>query len=115
MPTVQNNKWQVVQHVMFPFFQFRHTATQRTKESKRFFTVGLFGRKVARYVWDPEPIDKDPLLRFYQRCSKWNRDIKHNKNSYQEKYKFLETDYIDNVVIDVSRRLGFNRNLTIGK
>lgn len=43
--------------------QFRYTATQRTIESARHFTVGLFGRRVSRQVWFPEAIYRDPILR----------------------------------------------------
>ncbi|KAL0272173.1 UNVERIFIED_CONTAM: hypothetical protein PYX00_005253 [Menopon gallinae] len=94
-------------------YQFRYTATQRTEESKRYFTIGLFDRKVARHVWSPDPIDKDPLLRFYKRCSKWKREVKHNSKSAVEKEKFLATDNMKNVISTVSRRLGFYRNLTV--
>lgn len=44
-------------------FQFRFTATQRTKESARYFAVGLFGRQTSDKVWFPVPIEHDYILR----------------------------------------------------
>lgn len=44
-------------------FQFQYTATQRTGESARYFTIGLFGRPQSNKVWFPEPLTKDPILR----------------------------------------------------
>lgn len=49
--------------MLFICIQFRYTATQRTSESARHFTVGLFGRRVSQHIWFPEAIHRDPIIR----------------------------------------------------
>lgn len=44
-------------------FQFKYTDTQRTKESARHFTIGLFGEEASDSVWFPKPPPQDPILR----------------------------------------------------
>lgn len=92
-------------------FKFRFTATQRTKESQRYFTIGLFGRKESRYVWSPDPLHKDPLLRFYKLCSKWKKEVDKNPEAVKERRKFEESEEMKKVLNEVSSRLGFNNDL----
>uniref|UniRef100_A0A146M169 Multiple inositol polyphosphate phosphatase 1 n=1 Tax=Lygus hesperus TaxID=30085 RepID=A0A146M169_LYGHE len=44
-------------------FLFKFTLTQRTEQSAKFFTAGLFGKERSGQVWFPEALDKDPILR----------------------------------------------------
>ncbi|KAG8224479.1 hypothetical protein J437_LFUL003202 [Ladona fulva] len=89
-------------------YEFRHTATQRTALSARSFAIGLFGRHKAAHVWYPQPIAKDPLIRFYKLCSRWKKDVDKNPASLVEKLKFKETQEMKAVVQRVSIKLGLN-------
>ncbi|KAJ9592268.1 hypothetical protein L9F63_001164 [Diploptera punctata] len=94
-------------------FKFRYTATQRTSESARHFAVGLFGRRVSRYVWFPEAIYKDPILRFYKLCHRWRLEVDKNPESLSERIKFEEGPEMLAALKDVSSRLGFNQTISI--
>ncbi|PSN39586.1 hypothetical protein C0J52_18755 [Blattella germanica] len=94
-------------------FKFRHTATQRASESARHFAVGLFGRRVSRYVWFPEAIYKDPILRFYKLCQRWRVEVDKNPESMFERIKFEEGPEMSTTLKDVSYRLGFNQTINI--
>lgn len=95
-------------------FQFRYTATQRTIESAHHFTVGLFGRRVSRQVWFPEAIYRDPVLRFYKLCKRWQVEVDKNPLSLLERMKFEEGPEMSAALKDVSFRLGFNETMSTG-
>ncbi|GLH15193.1 Multiple inositol polyphosphate phosphatase 1 [Gryllus bimaculatus] len=86
--------------------KFRHTATQRTAESARYFTVGLFGRRVSRYVWFPEALYRDPILRFYKLCSRWRSEVKKNPEAWKDKQLFESSPEMMRTLQDISSRLG---------
>ncbi|XP_021914875.1 multiple inositol polyphosphate phosphatase 1-like isoform X2 [Zootermopsis nevadensis] len=95
-------------------FKFQFTATQRTTESARHFTVGLFGRRVSRHVWFPEAIYRDPVLRFYKLCQRWRVEVDKNPYSLLERTKFEEGPEMSAALKDVSFHLGFNETMNIG-
>uniref|UniRef100_T1I420 2,3-bisphosphoglycerate 3-phosphatase n=1 Tax=Rhodnius prolixus TaxID=13249 RepID=T1I420_RHOPR len=91
-------------------YYFRFTSTQRTRQSAKFFTIGLFGNE-ANQVWFPEPVYNDPILRFYKLCDKWRKEIKKNSKSFEEKKKFLQTDEVEDMLKRVTERMGLNYTL----
>lgn len=93
-------------------YKFRFTATQRTSLSARLFTVGLFGRHVSNHVWFPEPLEEDLVLRYYNFCEKWKKTVDKNPEARHEHEKFKRSEVMNSTVASVSRRLGFNYNLT---
>ncbi|KAJ4432670.1 hypothetical protein ANN_21293, partial [Periplaneta americana] len=94
-------------------YKFRYTATQRTTESARHFTIGLFGRRVSRHVWFPEAIYRDPILRFYKLCHRWRMEVDKNPLSMREKVKFEDGPEMVSALKDISSRLGFNETINI--
>ncbi|KAK6625238.1 hypothetical protein RUM43_005532 [Polyplax serrata] len=96
-------------------FDFRCTATERTKQSKYYFLIGLFGRRVAHHVWAPEPIYKDPILRFYKLCSKWLKEVHKNPKAIRECEAFKQSQHLKDVLQSVSLRLGVKETLSYGK
>ena len=44
------------------------------------------------------------LLRFYDYCSKYQKDVKKNKKAAMDYNKFLKGDYIDKVVQNVNQK-----------
>uniref|UniRef100_A0A1I8PYE6 Multiple inositol polyphosphate phosphatase 1 n=1 Tax=Stomoxys calcitrans TaxID=35570 RepID=A0A1I8PYE6_STOCA len=71
-------------------FYFKYTATQRTLKSAQSFATGLFGRhKIGEIVY-PEALHKDPVLRFYKLCSRWQSDVDKNPQTFDNVRKFLQ-------------------------
>uniref|UniRef100_A0A8D8ZWM5 Multiple inositol polyphosphate phosphatase 1 n=1 Tax=Cacopsylla melanoneura TaxID=428564 RepID=A0A8D8ZWM5_9HEMI len=93
-------------------FFFKYTKTQRTQESAFRFVEGLFGREGSTEVWYPRSVKRDPILRFYKACEKWRHTVDHSPASYEEQEKFTRSKLYQQTVAVVSRRLGFERNLT---
>ncbi|XP_054287811.1 multiple inositol polyphosphate phosphatase 1 isoform X2 [Macrosteles quadrilineatus] len=87
-------------------YKFRHTATQRARESARSFTVGLFGRKQKAYVWYPEALAKDPILRFYKLCDKWQVEVDKNPEALKELEKFKTKPIVTRMLENISQRIG---------
>nr|XP_023025072.1 multiple inositol polyphosphate phosphatase 1 [Leptinotarsa decemlineata] len=92
-------------------YKFKYTYSQRTQKSAYYFTTGLFGRATAKDVWYPEPSRKDPILRFYKLCDKWNTEVKKNPSAMQEKLIFLNGPEMADTVRDVNDRLGLREEL----
>ena len=83
-------------------FQFRHTDTQRTTESFKAFTEGLFG---AGNVAVAEEIpEKDLLLRPYDYCESWN--AQNYKDEGSESFKYRNSPLWNETIANISRRLG---------
>ncbi|XP_034951468.1 multiple inositol polyphosphate phosphatase 1-like [Chelonus insularis] len=88
-------------------YQFRTTNTQRTRESGRQFTIGLFGEQQSNEVEFPEPRDKDPVLNFYEVCDRWIKEVEQNPETYVEYEKFKAGEVVLSMLIDFTERLGF--------
>lgn len=93
-------------------FKFRYTATQRTAESARYFAVGLFGRRESRYVWYPEALYRDPILRFYKLCPRWRSEIKKNSDAWIEKKYFEKSLEMQETLGNISKRIGM-KNVSV--
>ncbi|XP_043281784.1 multiple inositol polyphosphate phosphatase 1 [Venturia canescens] len=91
-------------------FKFQYTATQRTESSAKNFALGLFGRKQSTGVWYPSPLHKDPILRFYKLCRRWQEEVDDNPESYRENEKFVKSLTVSKMLADVSKRVGFALN-----
>nr|CAD7408225.1 unnamed protein product [Timema poppensis] len=83
-------------------FKFQYTASQRTSESARYFTVGLFGKKASKNVWFPEALHQDPILR-----------VDKNPESLTERFKFENGPEMKAAAKDINKRLGLNGILDI--
>lgn len=94
-------------------YKFRFTGTQRTEESAKNFAVGLFGRKESLYVWYPEPLHRDPILRFYKLCDKWKVEVKKNPATMREVELFREADALKGGVKQFSEELKLDQPLTV--
>ncbi|KAL7290244.1 hypothetical protein TKK_0015946 [Trichogramma kaykai] len=91
--------------VSYQSFKFRSTATQRTQASMEAFMEGLFGRV---NVIPPEAIpNPDNLLRAYKQCPAWLRGSDINDDETSEKFKFVSGPEYQNLLNNVSSRLGF--------
>lgn len=88
-------------------FKFQYTATQRAERSAKSFATGLFGRRVSNHVWFPEPIYRDPVLRFYKLCDRWRKSVDKNPEAYKEHQNFMEGPEMSQVLKEVTDRLGF--------
>lgn len=86
-------------------YLFRYTDTSRTKASALHFSTGLFGKKMARQIWFPTPLKKDPILRFYKLCERWRKSVKKNPESLVELNKFLVSDVFEVVIQNITKKL----------
>ncbi|XP_046680138.1 multiple inositol polyphosphate phosphatase 1-like [Homalodisca vitripennis] len=93
-------------------YKFRHTATQRTRESSQYFTVGLFGRRQKAHVWYPEPLAKDPILRFYKLCKRWRTEVDKNADALTELDKFKATPLVSRMLDNISARIGLSDRIS---
>ncbi|KAK9888116.1 hypothetical protein WA026_000389 [Henosepilachna vigintioctopunctata] len=91
-------------------FKFKHTDSQRTKKSAYYFAVGLFGKNTAKSVWYPEPLKKDPILRFYKLCTKWRNEVKDNPDSLVHRKEFETSPIMIKIVENVNQRLKLPAN-----
>ncbi|XP_055371226.1 multiple inositol polyphosphate phosphatase 1 [Condylostylus longicornis] len=79
-------------------YKFKYTATQRTLRSAESFATGLFGRYNTDSITYPEPMHRDPILRFYKLCDKWKLDVDKNPKSLIETKKFMESDLMKKAI-----------------
>ncbi|XP_041977537.1 multiple inositol polyphosphate phosphatase 1-like [Aricia agestis] len=94
-------------------YQFRYTAKQRTQQSARYFSLGLFDKKVAdEIIFDP-PKKVDTTLRFYKHCDKWQKQVKKNPDTYKEQRLFGISQKMNETLESVSQRLGLDRVLSL--
>ncbi|XP_015838212.1 multiple inositol polyphosphate phosphatase 1 [Tribolium castaneum] len=89
-------------------FKFKFTATQRTKKSAQAFAAGLFGRNVVKDISFPEPLKKDPILRFYKLCNKWRKEVSKNPKALEERTKFENSATMTKTIEGINKRLGFD-------
>ncbi|XP_066595136.1 multiple inositol polyphosphate phosphatase 1 [Prorops nasuta] len=94
-------------------YRFKYTATQRTEESAKHFTAGLFGWKQSKKVQYSEPEDNDQVLRFYKRCHKWKVEIKENPSANMEKHKFISSTIVADTIKNISNRINYEINYEI--
>uniref|UniRef100_A0A1B6GTD8 Multiple inositol polyphosphate phosphatase 1 n=2 Tax=Cuerna arida TaxID=1464854 RepID=A0A1B6GTD8_9HEMI len=91
-------------------FVFRHTDTPRTKESAEYFAKGIFGLTIDEPSPQlPDAIADDPLIYRYDNCPTWEGE---SGDAKQEQKKFKKGEFMNRVIYNVSRRLGFDYNLT---
>ena len=93
-------------------FSFISTGTTRTTQSAMAFAFGLFegqGRlgpfKFQPVALDSSKIENDPLLRFFDLCPKYSREVSENKTSLYEFEKFKRSLPLKEVIENVAARL----------
>ncbi|KAG6442773.1 multiple inositol polyphosphate phosphatase 1 [Manduca sexta] len=96
-------------------FLFRYTATQRAQQSARYFANGLFDKKDSQDVIFSPATKVDTVLRFYQHCDKWQKQVKKNPNTYTEQILFGVSDEMNKTLERVSNRLGLSSVLSLDK
>lgn len=87
-------------------FKFKFTKTERAAESCKNFVEEIVGAKDAPYVWYPEALAADPILRFYKGCPKWKNDVDKNPEAYNERKKFETSPLFESVRRNVHTRTG---------
>lgn len=92
-------------------YKFKYTHSQRTQKSAYYFTAGLFGKATAKDVWFPDPLKKDPILRFYKLCDRWNFEVKKNPAAQQEVRIFESGPEMEATIRDVNKRLNLKENI----
>ncbi|KAL4112285.1 hypothetical protein QTP88_016102 [Uroleucon formosanum] len=70
---------------------YESTNFLRTRVSAKQFATGLFGQNDVKKVLFDEPLDKDPLLKFYKGCQKWRKDVKESSLASAEDQQFVES------------------------
>ncbi|KAJ3646979.1 hypothetical protein Zmor_024534 [Zophobas morio] len=94
-------------------YKFKYTHSQRTKKSAEAFAAGLFGRGAVRDIEFPEPVKKDPVLRFYKLCEKWTKEVKKNPEAQAEMKKFHSGEEAAKTVKAVNERLGLTDEIDL--
>ncbi|XP_033225689.1 multiple inositol polyphosphate phosphatase 1 [Belonocnema kinseyi] len=87
-------------------YKFKYTATQRAEYSAKNFVLGLFGKKKSLQVSYEVPEYRDPVLRFYKRCKRWRKKIEDDPDPKQQQTKFLESAIVENMLKEISNRVG---------
>ena len=82
--------------------QTRATYKQRTYASAEAFLRGAYGDNVTY----PHVIVNDILLRFYDFCPAYNEGVNNNNYTFEEEWKFMEQPAYQDMVLDVSMRVG---------
>ena len=96
-------------------FKFFSTNETRSIKSALAFIKGYFGRTLESNFIDAEnlpltslPVYNDSLLRYYESCPKYAREVRDNRTSFNEKDKFLYGPEVESVVRKVRLRLGLD-------
>uniref|UniRef100_A0A1B0CIG3 Multiple inositol polyphosphate phosphatase 1 n=2 Tax=Lutzomyia longipalpis TaxID=7200 RepID=A0A1B0CIG3_LUTLO len=92
-------------------YLFRHTGIQRTEESFRAFVEGLFGVNAYQHVTLP-PDNNNTLLRPYDYCPAWETQSDVIDEPSSEMSKFIASEIYQDMLNQVSQRLGFKFQLT---
>ncbi|KAJ9582182.1 hypothetical protein L9F63_003469 [Diploptera punctata] len=106
-PTLLNKPYQDDLYV------FRSTDKQRTKTSAKAFAEGLFGNDADKVHVQTYP--NDTLLKAYLNgrwCQRWKDLVDNNNDTFREKSLFEMGPQMQNLIQNVSQRLGFNYRLT---
>lgn len=82
-----------------------HTLTQRTEASFRAFTEGLFGENAYDKIKLPPIPEREILLKPYKYCDAWKQEDKTIEHD-----QFIASPIYQNLIGNVSVRLGFNSN-----
>ena len=82
--------------------QTRATYKQRTYASAEAFVRGAYGDNVTF----PHIIVNDMLLRFYDFCPAYDEGVNNNNYTFEEEWKFMEEPAYQDMVRDVSSRVG---------
>ncbi|XP_075969758.1 multiple inositol polyphosphate phosphatase 1-like isoform X2 [Anticarsia gemmatalis] len=90
-------------------FLFRYTGTQRAQQSARYFTTGLFEKKVAQEIIFPPVKEVDLVLRFYKHCDRWQKQVKKNPETYKESQLYIKSQEMNETLESLSERLGLTR------
>lgn len=88
-------------------FRFRFTNTERTNASFHAFAEGLFGPGASERIFVPPPQTPDYLLRPFEDCPAWKKNEESKDNPQSEEAKFIKSADYQQMVRDVSTRLGF--------
>nr|XP_022917214.1 multiple inositol polyphosphate phosphatase 1-like [Onthophagus taurus]XP_022917215.1 multiple inositol polyphosphate phosphatase 1-like [Onthophagus taurus] len=101
-------------NLLKPFYSntsyvFKHTKTQRTKESGKYFATGLFGKSVHGGGYYPIAVKRNSILRFYKLCKKWIISVKKNAQTYSERNNFYDTEIMREALDKVSSKLGLDK------
>ncbi|XP_046406348.1 multiple inositol polyphosphate phosphatase 1-like [Ischnura elegans] len=91
-------------------YVFRHTQKERTRESAEIFAKSIFGHDKVK----PEGVKNDGLIKSYSNCTTWE-ELMDKKETFKEVELFEESVYMQSLIKNVSRRLGFKYNLTLEK
>ena len=83
--------------------QTRATYKQRTYASAEAFLKGAYRDENVTY---PHVIVNDMLLRFYDFCPAYIDGVDGNNHTFEEEWKFMEEPAYQNMVLDVSTRVG---------
>ncbi|XP_059096069.1 multiple inositol polyphosphate phosphatase 1-like isoform X2 [Tigriopus californicus] len=89
---------------------FRRTYKKRTGQSAESFAEGAFPDQSVEIL---KPLHTDPLLRFFDFCTKWINDIDENPETYKEQRLFGETDVMKKTLKDIGLAIGFNEELNL--
>ncbi|XP_063240305.1 multiple inositol polyphosphate phosphatase 1-like [Bacillus rossius redtenbacheri] len=91
-------------------YEFRYTVKERTKQSAEVFSRAMFGHSSIHFM---EPTENDTLLRPYHVCDTWRKQVDENPETYKEMHLFEEGPEMQNLIQNVSSRLGFRYKLNI--
>ncbi|XP_022112716.2 multiple inositol polyphosphate phosphatase 1 [Pieris rapae] len=94
-------------------FQFRYTATQRTQQSAKYFSIGLFDKKNAHNVVFEPALKVDNTLRFYKDCDRWKKEVKKNPETFKEQKLYGISKEMNETLANVSKYLGLDRVLSL--
>ncbi|XP_013383537.1 multiple inositol polyphosphate phosphatase 1 isoform X1 [Lingula anatina] len=106
---------------MLASFHFRHTDTERTRESAKSFAKGLLKQPgmtdqelealVNRIPMTVYPTTNDRLLRFFDACERYKKTIR--SKPVAELDKFDNGSIMSEVIANISRRIGLRQNMNI--
>uniref|UniRef100_A0A1B0DD06 Multiple inositol polyphosphate phosphatase 1 n=1 Tax=Phlebotomus papatasi TaxID=29031 RepID=A0A1B0DD06_PHLPP len=92
-------------------YKFSHTNVQRTEASYKAFVEGLFGENAYQHVTLSQDND-DSFLKPYDHCPDYDKNSDAISEPSSEQSKFMASNTFQNMLSQVSQRLGFKFQLT---
>lgn len=101
-------------HISPQTIKLTGTHIQRTRTSSSEFYKGLTEVITGKRLSDIKPITNDAILRYFE-CPNYELAILNNKTHMHQHFAFENSSSFQQVVRDVSERLGMNTTMTVGK
>ncbi|CAI5707054.1 unnamed protein product [Peronospora farinosa] len=93
-------------------YRVAHTYVTRTRDSAIAFASSFFANaEVVKYIEYPQ--NKDVLLRFFDQCARYQREVKTNQTAQEQRYMYQRSSVMTNNAQWLKRALGLKNEKVV--